>query len=1192
MSLATTERIYAGHEQCDAAALTANGIFYRCYVWLSRVEWRVEAAVFRVQQNGTEVEVFRNVIEAATSGEISATNGVPLDCPKIIAVGTTFVVHWMQCTTIVAQVRQWSLYRATMDMTAFDITTWDNRGAVSLLETHQLYDVAPVIGSDTDFVVGRVTDTDEFTLARYDDFDWVDTVWIVIESTDELVAPRVFGVYAHDADNDAVVSYQYVDAAGGGLWSQRYDADTGTNGTSAVLTFTSFNATAGEGSLFTQWVQVGHCRTASHRVAVVAEAQAAIASEFSNDIPSLAWIDHVVYREIDSTDASRVGNEHWAANYSMHSRPWSYASGTSTTSPRLDVYVMLTFRSVIFAKEWSQALALACNLDYPMWNTVASGAGLRPRPIGTIQGNSIGIPDARTSGWKPQNVPPDAVHTRGPVKRMNHLSSPSAAPPFGPDVKTRTVPLVFFNALRTTSDLDDTDQDGNVDDVVSNTGPEGAGVVGIPVYMEDPWTVYRDVTDPDQPVDNFSSFYPRSMHQTVPWGRGLFVAGGTPQLYDGSQMVEAGFLHKPEVLGYQTGTNGTMEVGPGSRYYYFCYEWTDRQGTVHRSAPSEPVQVSFGMSDNSVRFAVRCTMCSLKDATAFYPLTGSINIVPYRTELGGTNFYRLYGATDTGTTFDQRPRDTPVNDPTVFLGYVDIDDGDVTDAMLREQGPAPYLFDADGAFVEPLPQPWPACHTVALHQNRIVAADSLDPTRLIYSDENNPDVGAATYAAPVVGSNQWIRTGEIHETTGLQSKDNLLIQFTRGPIISISVQDAEFGQLSWSTQILHESLGCVDPKSVVLYPLGIGFQALKGYYTLAASGEAAYGVLARSRDQPQSVSGAAVEDDLREAGNVRAASHDPSRNRLSLVCNGRPIVTRTVVLTLAGSQTNGVWAIEGLSETIEYTANDTQLLSVVADGLAAVVQALLDADDAWNGFGLQVASVTSPGSSVRLVLQPDVLIDVTGDGPGATTFTAAYTDNIETQPWVLDYYYDFQQWTKAELVQSNASPRLSEAVDGCYWQGNGGARHVVLTQGGVLIQRLSTDENAYADQTGSALVGIPVDLETSWIHLGGISGYMRVRSLGIQTERYSDGAMHVDLQFDRDGSLNGESILPQTLDWTSPAPAYLRVRPREQKVSSMKIRIYEDSGVAQENTVGVVAITFDVGVLPGMRRVADAQVGS
>ncbi len=1198
MSLTTNEKLYAGYEQADCAALVANGIPYRCFVYLSRVTWAVEALCVRVQPDGTWVQIFHNIIARASAQEIVETNGVPLDCPKVIACGTTFVAHWLQCTDIVGDTpprRNWQLYRATMDMESFSVTSWDDRGAVALLYSHLLYDVAPVIGHPTDFVVARVTDDDEITVQRFEAFDWIDQTWQEQSVSDEPLLPTILGVYAHESDDDLVLSYQREDFTARDCYSRRYDAADGGNESLEVVTFPDFAAAAGGESGVGNFVQIGHCRVASRRVAVVTEVQA-----YSNQARGepYSWIHHVAYRAISTADAGTFGNEHWAAHLSMLSRPWTYANGTAGVGSSPDVYCILGNRSIVDGQEWSQSYAYACNLDYAQWQQVPSGAGLRPRPISTY--HMLGVPDVRTSGWHPQD---GDVHIGGPTKRMNQISYACDATPSGIDVKTRTAAMISFAAIGSQRD----NQPGvGGPTPIQTVGVERAALGFMKVFMEDPWQLYRDSSDAEQPVANFNFAYSRAMHQAVPAGKGLFIGGGAPGYYDGRQVVESGFPWKPEIIDHTQAesANGDTETndlglngvaGTGTYSWYVVYSWTDSAGQMHRSAPSNVLTVELTDSNSIVLFSVRTLSISLKDATAFYPLTPAINIEVYRTAANGTQFFRVYGATDVESSgHSYRPRDTPINNPESMAGTVTIIDGLGDDSLIL-QGLGPYQLNADGVFSEPLPIVLPAMSVVANFQNRIWGASSIDPRLILYSDEISPDVGSAFYSAPVFANGQIFAIGEIGEITLMHGMDGALIVMTANSIHALTASDAGFGLLNVASQVLHEDVGCVDPRTAVLYAHGIGFQSQRGYFLLSRSRETGYYSLARSRDDAYSTGGAAVEDDLREAGNVRAASLIEDRAQIRLVCNGEPVVTQTWTFTLgvAGS-TAGAWTISGLSQPISVTIGVAVAVNTIADNLAAAIQALVIAD-APDTLRFEVSSVTSPGNTVVVELLGDVDLTLTGDAPGSCTNVASLEEEIETRPWVEIYDTILQQWSRAELPQTNAETRLSELVGGCTWRGDGGSCHVALAQGSILIERQPGTSLTFADQTSTGIVGIPLDLTFSWWHLAGISGAQRLYEAAIQTERYTSARVHVDLEADNDGSYDGRQLPMTTYEWPrigdATTPADLRVKPRFQRARAHRLRLYEDVGVTTEETMAVVAVTLTAGVEPGTKRVSGAQRG-
>lgn len=1151
MSQTDVSRMFVGHDQVDVATLVADGLTYRCYVYLNRAQWRIEALCTRVQLDGYEEQIFHNVVEAATATEIDDTNGIPLDSPKIIAHGTIFVVHWLQATQVSEEsgLREFALWRAAMDMESFSSSTWDVQTSVAV-HTDGLYDVCPVIGS-TDYCVVRKHDGTQIRIARYDGVAWTDVVWVV----DQAVVPpnTVLSIYAHEGDNDVIVSYQGAGGSANQLFSAHLDADDGGSW-ATVRTFNDLPAA--------WFLQCKHCRVGTREVAVVVECLLNSNVTAGGSFPNLGWIHHLAYRQINSATAARQGNEHWAAHFYMCSEPWTFPNGNTS-----DTYVMAAFRGIEDPYEWSQAYLFCLNLDEPHWgavdsHSVSASSSLHPRPIATFW--TDGIPDARASGWSPA---PGGLHTGGPTKRQNHVSHVVRGIDGGPDRKTRIVASVAFAKL---GDL--AAQDPYTSAEVATKQPERAGLCRRMVYHEDPWIVWRDDPSEDaveQPFDNFAGANPRCMLQSVSAGRGLVVGGGTPHVYDGAQHVELGFPWKPEILTYAGGTDGDLTAN-GVYRWYAVYSWTDAAGQTHRSGPStiRPTGFGLGMGNDSAQLRVRTMTCSLKDADAHYRMAQSIQIELYRTISGGTEFFRVFGSAE-GISF--RPRDTPANSP--LADWITINDN-VSDAAIASQGPGPYQLDANGVFVEPLPITPPAMSVIAMHANRAWGADSCDPALLWYSDEILPDLGAIGYQVPVFGQAQFFRLGELGEITAMHSMNDVLVIFTERAIYGLRSADAGSGLLSNTLETLDSNIGCIEPRSVVEAPDGLFFQSAKGIC-----------LLTRGRTVDYLNSGAAVEDDIRLAGNVRRATVHRDRSQVRFACNGRPLVTQTYTFTVIGAQP-GPWSINGLAIPVAYTALLGDDNETIAARLAFVVQNAIA-----TTLSHQVVSCSVNGDEITLVLVVDLELTLTTSATGgAIGYT--YEFSIETRPWVLVYDWNVRKWSRADLVQTSTSPRLSEVVDAAAWGGIGDAdAHAVLLQDGLIIERSSGDALQWSDQTSTGTVGIPIDITTAWIHFAGINGYKRIRSIGVETIRVDDEAIAVTLEYDRSGSHTGLEIEPSEYEWDEPAPPYLRIRPRVQKVNAVRLRIYESPTVGITENVRVVALTFDVGIKPGLRRVADGQIG-
>jgi hypothetical protein len=1189
--LDTPFRFQAGFEQADVASLVANGLHYECVVWNNLANLRIEAACYVQHAGGGRTLVFHNIVEQSSIEDAGETGGYPLDCPKIIAVGTTFVVHWLGATdaTPVGEVsiNDWALFRATMDMEDFDASVggWEAQGSLAVFEGYALYDVAPLRGSDTDFVLARcITDAETIRVERYDGFGVIDTDWQ--EDLDVPIAGRVLAIYGHEADNDVIVTYERTDIEGEiepyTLWSWHLDADDGDAAATDVQTFVDFAADPMLGTDGARYVQVGHERVAANQIAVVAEAQLVdLATTAATDGMAHAHIHHVAYRVINSSDASRFGNEHWIANAYMCSRPFAYASGSALSGAATpNLYVVLSYKSIYETNDWEQATIFACNLDFRLWQVFDSGA-VRPRPICTL--SSVGIPDARASGWHPSpgslpDTDGDLEHVGGPVKRCNHVSYACAPPPYGPHVKTRSIAVgVFAGQSLVGIDTGDVDTDSDSQEFQ----PEGAGVQLFRVYLEDPATVYRDDLGPTQPIDNFRGAYPRSMCQTAEIGRSLFISGGTPYVYDGELLVESGFPYAPEIFlteGYTDGSNyGGLEDG-GIYQIYAVYSWRDAAGQIHRSGPSRIVTVDLDDGDTGFVVRVRTQTLSVKDSVVHYPLAQSIQIelfmTPESNNPNATIFYRIYAS---GRRIDGNPggrtlkSDTPANDPLALFGFVDIPVG-IPDAELVLQPQGPYQFDADLAgLVGPLPQVVPAFTACCTWLNRLWAADALDSSMIWYSDEIIPDPGSDYYAAPIFTEDQTFRIGEIGEITAMQAMNNTLIVFTASSIFALTATDVGGGLMQVQSELLHEGTGCLDARSIVLGPPGIFFQTAKGYY-----------LLNRGRELDYVSAGLNAEDDFRAAGNIRGAALKEDEHEILVAANGRPRATTTWTFP-ATPEPASSFSIDFLIGAAVETETGADLTGPeVADNMAEAIAARFDVMALLD-------SVSSP-SNTLVVVWKDGVVPAYTDTYSMGTFDGV--DTYTTRPRTLVYNYLFRQWSRTEHPQTSTNTRGSEVMDCCVWRGlEGDYAHVVLTQSNILVQRAANDANAFSDETSVGLVGVPIDVESAWFHAAGIAGHQRVRNIEIIASKPQESQYNVDVAWTRDGDYDrpefATGLAVQTI-----SPARTRVFPPVPKAHAHRVRIYELPSIGGSENIRVTGLVFYVGLKKRTGNLSSTQIAS
>jgi hypothetical protein len=102
------------------------------------------------------------------------------------------------------------------------------------------------------------------------------------------------------------------------------------------------------------------------------------------------------------------------------------------------------------------------------------------------------------------------------------------------------------------------------------------------------------------------------------------VPGSTIYLYDGAGLSELGFYHPPSF----TGANQASGLGPGAGIYYYrmTWAWTDAQGRLCQSEPSEAIGVTTIGTGNA-----RLTALTLNATLKSSPVQGAV-LFTWRTE--------------------------------------------------------------------------------------------------------------------------------------------------------------------------------------------------------------------------------------------------------------------------------------------------------------------------------------------------------------------------------------------------------------------------------------------------------------------------------------------------------------------------------------------------------------------------------
>ena len=868
---------FSGVEQGDVAFLESGGVAYRCFVWQQDTEVTVgesqnfygasiEAAIYVEQPHGGEVEMWRGTVRTAASGEL-------VDMPRVVPLGTTFHVHWIEFDPDeqsggVASGRD--LHRATFDVTATTFA-WTQQGAIATGRLH-LYDVQS-LGADDDYVLAHASDTDQISVYRVRGADWLSSLW-VSTVTSLTLSENVLAVSANRVA--PMVIYQ------SGTSLQAFSHDWADGAVRQPATFVS--AALGE------FTAVGVCQrdaTDDPDVFMVAEFGRTVILQGGSSVN----LPVTVHAELDVSSLAVPSSVTETPNTTLQSKPWRYSSSQALGSPVPQMFAVLGFQNAREDSEWLQS-----NYYVARYERAAADAAGRPIPVATLSG---GIADARRHGTVPVQTTGSGITSTGdaPHKRRNHLSAATPAPSFGPLVKSYSVALSRWSRIETVR-VNSTNQVG--------VTVAGAALECVRFHHDDAWAHPYDDSDPALPSVPYASVGVPQL-ESVHAGDGLFLSGGTPQTYDGHRFVEAGFPWYPEVVDVrESGAGASLPAGVYN--YTAVLEWRDARGQTHRSYPADPFAV-LSTEGGFLEIEIRCCNLSMKDNAALGSYGGPVKIDVYRTLEDGSVFYPLYRGNDQLST---DLVDIPTNDPTALT--ISLQDG-ALDNVIEDS--VPLSFTRVSGNWLPLPgETGPTLGATANWQNRVVGVSSEETKRLWISREILPEARGEQYTVPEFNATLTFRIDQVRgRVVALQEMDSALILFTREAIYALhgTPPDANGAGSSLNLQLLQRDTGCIEPRSVAPAPDGIYFQSRRGLYKLTRGNALEY-------------VGADIEDELRAAGNVRAVTVHEDSHQVRVLCNGGAYDSPQV---LVYDWRHGLWAQWPLPD-----ASSTPGLSSAVDALS------------------------------------------------------------------------------------------------------------------------------------------------------------------------------------------------------------------------------------------------------------------
>ncbi len=382
-----------------------------------------------------------------------------------------------------------------------------------------------------------------------------------------------------------------------------------------------------------------------------------------------------------------------------------------------------------------------------------------------------------------------------------------------------------------------------------------------------------------------SDFSDINKFNSVTFSNNLLFVGGILQNYDGISVNEQNFHIFPEDIEAQI-LPGDGALSAGQYQYRAVYAWTDNFGQIQYSTPSPAVTVVTNVNDAVKLFIPTCR------------LTSKTNVVIkiYRTQVNG-NPKILQEVTSEIAPFPS-PGLVVNSTKIASVSFVDV----LADSEISFN--APIYTNSTVENSAP-----PSCSMISLYNDRVIIGGLEDPNLLWFSknkinNSNFNTIPVEFSAAFTIGVNQ--KGGPI---TALGLMDQNLIIFKRASIFILSGEgpnDDGGGNNFPDPQLISESVGCINPNSVILTGQGIMFQTPdKGIW-----------LLDRSLGPPQYI-GSGV-DDLAKKYIISSATLDINSNSVIFTTFNGPALIYDYLIGQWATWTNHQ-AVDGLIFQNEFT---------------------------------------------------------------------------------------------------------------------------------------------------------------------------------------------------------------------------------------------------------------------------------
>lgn len=299
-------------------------------------------------------------------------------------------------------------------------------------------------------------------------------------------------------------------------------------------------------------------------------------------------------------------------------------------------------------------------------------------------------------------------------------------------------------------------------------------------------------------------------------GAGYVVGAGGLFLYDGVQFTEQGFFTYPEGVTLAA-TNPGTGIGPGDYQWIACYAWQDAKGNVSRSGTSVPVSLTLNEAATVIVLVPSLTVTNRP--------AGTVWVEVYRTQSDGTSF--------TLVTDPLAP--VYVNPASAFTEVVDA----LTDQQIQATLP---LYTAGGAVFDYSPAP--PCGFCTTFNDRVWVgglSDSL--VKLAYSNLSVPGSALQFNDTSTLQVDSY---GGAITALGVLNQQLIIFKetcifYVNGPGPAPGPDPSnQAGQPYPNPALIATDVGCTEPNSVVLTPLGLFFKSQKGLYLIGNDNSVTY----------------------------------------------------------------------------------------------------------------------------------------------------------------------------------------------------------------------------------------------------------------------------------------------------------------------------------------------------------------